>query len=378
MSKIVKGSAGLSRSTDPYAKERARAKELALKFETQMNHFQSLNLEESRETMLYWHECFYDILKHDKVEEPPEGKWLRPSMIGSDEMSLWYNLNNHLSDEDILDGKPRQKPYHTRWQAIGTVVGDMWQKQVLSAEHWGNRGVHDFDFRFLKLIRDYGQGKKNYPAFEEFTRTTKYFGDIPVHGTCDGILEYVPYHEDLERCYQGTHIGFEVKSKQTSYASTGHYSMKVEDPKHVRQAKTYALMYGLDYYFFIYQNCAKKSWNQTEEDQSKYPDLRVFGIYISPEEKEAHIEYLKKLWHLQFTDELPRLDLLKWNFSSHKKAILKDMTREEFGELTSQLLSIENGRSSAFEKKSARTAYDEIEAYMIEHKGLYKDILGGN
>ncbi|PFQ13494.1 hypothetical protein [Bacillus cereus] len=376
MSNIIKGSASLhQKDGEDYASERAFARQLASKFESQMRYFQSLNLEESDETMLYWHECFYDILKNNAVEEPPEGKWLRPSMIGSDELALWYQLNGHESDEDSLKGKPRQDDRHTRWQAIGTVVGDMWQKQVLSAEYWGTKGKHDFDFRFQKLLRDYGHGKRYYPAFEEFTRTTACIGNVPVHGTCDGILEYVPYVEDLERCYNGVQVGFEVKSKQTSYASTGDYSMKAPDPKHIKQIKTYALMYGLDYYFIVYQNCSKKSWNMSKEDQLKYKDMRVFGLYVSPEEKAEHESYLNNLWSLQNLDNKPKTDLFKWTFNHYKKTILTNMTVEEFKDLTHQILTIENGKYSAFEKKSARQSYDEIEAYLIEHKGLYSEVM---
>ncbi|MGR5980285.1 hypothetical protein ACT7DJ_28420 [Bacillus cereus] len=142
-----------------------------------------------------------------------------------------------------------------------------------------SKGSFDFDFHFKRLERSYGftRDVKHYPAFEEFTRATKTIEGVPVYGTCDGILTYRNPNGILR-----PDIGFEVKSKQTSYASTGGYSMKGEDPKHVRQAKTYALMYDLDYYFFVYQNCAKKGWNMTEEDKQKYPDLRIFGIYISP------------------------------------------------------------------------------------------------
>lgn len=372
MSNIIKGSASLhQKDGEDYASQRAFARQLASKFESQMRYFQSLNLEESDETMLYWHECFYDILKNNAVEEPPEGKWLRPSMIGSDELALWYQLNGHKSDEDTLKGKPRQDDRHTRWQAIGTVVGDLWQKQVLSAEWHSLKGACEFDFHFKRLERSYGftRDVKHYPAFEEFTRATKDIEGVPVHGTCDGILTYRHPNGILR-----LDIGFEVKSKQTSYASTGGYSMKDVDPKHKRQAFTYALMYDLDYYFFVYQNCAKKSWNMTEEDKQKYPDLRIFGIYISPEEKAEHVKYLKYLWELQNSKEKPKLNLLKWNFNSYKKTILEDMTREDFAYLTNQILSIENGKYSAFEKKSAREAYDEIEAYLIEYKGMHSEV----
>lgn len=368
---IIKGSASLhQKDGEDYASERAFARQLASKFESQMRYFQSLNLEESDETMLYWHKSFAEQLENGSHNDRPD-KFLRPSMVGSDELALWYHLRGYKSDEDTLKWKPRQDDRQTRWQAIGTVVGDMWQKQVLSAEYWAAQGKCELDFLFER-------NSKGYPMFEEFARKVYYTEDgVPLAGTCDGILEHYGSHPGVTRDLKTTRIGFEVKSKQTSYASTGGYSMKGEDPKHVQQAKTYALMYDLDYYFIVYQNCAKKSWNMTEEDKQKYPDLRIFGIYISPEEKAEHVKYLKYLWELQNSEEKPKLNLLKWNFNSYKRTILGDLTREDFAYLTHQVVSIENGKYSAFERKSAREAYDEIEAYMIEHKGLYKDILGG-
>ncbi|PEO36760.1 hypothetical protein [Bacillus wiedmannii] len=365
MSKIVKGSAGLSSSvnfSDPYFKERAKAQDMADLFASQLSHFQSLGLEEPEDMMIYWYKSFYECLSAGNYAKQPE-KFIRPSMVGSDKQALWYQLRGHKADEDLLYGNPVKPAFQERWQAIGTVVGDMLQRQVLSAYY--NVVNHPFKFDFRFEIKANG-----HPMFEEFARSTWHTEKgTPICGTCDGILRHIP---------SDGRIGFEVKSKQTSYASTGDYSMKAPDSKHVKQIKTYALMYGLDYYFIVYQNCAKKSWNMSREEQLKYPDMRVFGVYISPEEKAEHEAYLDSLWDLQNTTEKPPLDLLNWNFNGYKKTILKDMTREEFGTLTAQLLNIENGRFSAFEKKSARTAYDEIEAYMIEHKGLYKDILGGN
>lgn len=377
MSKIIKGSAGLSSSvnfSDPYFKERAKAQEMADLFASQLSHFQSLGLEEPEEMMIYWHKSFYEVLSQGDYAKQPD-KFIRPSMVGSDKQALWYNLRGDKSDEDLLYGHPVKPAFQQRWQAIGTVVGDMLQRQVLSAEYNVVKHPFKFDFRFERRPSGYNW----YPMFEEFARKTWHTEKgTPICGTCDGILNYEGFTEGEDIPHPKIRIGFEVKSKQTSYASTGDYSMKAPDPKHVKQIKTYALMYGLDYYFIVYQNCAKKSWNMTKEEQLKYPDMRVFGVYVSPEEKAEHEAYLDSLWDLQNTTEKPPLDLLNWNFNSYKKTILKDMTREEFGALTAQLLNIENGRFSAFEKKSARTAYDEIEAYMIEHKGLYKDILGGN
>lgn len=367
---IVKGSASLSvNPNDIHAKKRSFIQNLADKFTAQMNYFHSLGFDEPEEMMIYWHESFSEQMKsgthHDQFEQ-----YLRPSSIGGSETAHWYNLHGYKSDEEIFFGKPRVRPFRHRWQNIGTVIGDAWQRMVLSAEYHkkANTAPFDLDFKFER-------NEKGYPMFEEFARKSTHIGGVPLAGTCDGILRHID--RDLVEGTGLTRIGFEVKSKQTTYATTGDYSMRHADPKHVMQAKTYAMMFGLDYYFIIYQNCSKKSWNMSKEDELKYPDFKVFGAYFSPEEKQAHEEYIKSIWALKDTDEKPKVDLLKWTFNSHKVAILENFDLEDHKYLTAQVLQIESGRYSAFEKKQAREAYDEIEGYLIENKGLYAN-LGGN
>lgn len=335
-------------------------KDLADKFKSQMDAYFRKNLSDDP-IMLDWHRNFADILERG-TEYPPVKKWIRPSMVGSDEQAIWLHLHGYKPDEYLLD-EP-QDEVHTRWQAIGTVVGDMWQRQVLAAEYWTKKGKANVDFAFerLDLSNGHSNALKNVPAFEEFARKYVELDGVPVWGTCDGILNY---HE--ARDFEGvpmtlTHrIGFEVKSKQTTNASTGTYKMKTYEEKHRQQILTYALMYDLDYYFILYQNCSKKGWTQDEESKTKYPDVRVFGIYISPEEKKSHMEYIKRLWSLQSVDEKPPLDPLKWTFNSHKISTIVNMSTEEYEALMDEVSRIDFSKEyTAFEKKQAWECLEEV------------------
>lgn len=328
---------------------------LADKFKSQMDAFFRKNLGDDP-IMKEWHRMFYLIMEWQEANPdkyyPPVKQWLRPSMVGADEQQIWLQLHGYKSDQ-ILSDEP-QDEVHTRWQAIGTQIGDMWQRQILASEHWTKKGKAQVDFRFERKFmgRHIPEGDLiEAPYFEEFAREYHEIDGVPVWGTCDGILNYK----------DGTRIGFEVKSKQTTNASTGSYKMKTYEEKHRQQILTYALMYDLDYYFILYQNCSKKGWNQDEETKTKYPDVRVFGIYISPEEKESHRKYLQSIWILKDVDEKPPLNPLKWNFNSHKISAIVNMTDEEFDTLHRDVDAITYGKEhTTFEKKCAEQCLEEI------------------
>lgn len=330
-------------------------KNLADKFLNQMNDFFRKNLGDDP-IMKEWHRSFY-LMMEKGTEYPPVKQWLRPSMVGADEQQIWLQLHGYKSDQE-LSSEP-QDEVHTRWQAIGTQIGDMWQRQILAAEHWTGKGKAQVDFRFERKAFGY----EWFPYFEEFAREYHEIDGVPVWGTCDGILVYDG--EDIqpkEHNVKATlRIGFEVKSKQTTNASTGTYKMKTYEEKHRQQILTYALMYNLDYYFILYQNCSKKGWTQDEETKTKYPDVRVFGIYISPEEKEAHKKYLKGLWSLKDTEDKPPLNPLKWNFNSHKISAIVNMTDEEYNDLFYKVININTSKEyTTFEKKCAEQCLEEV------------------
>lgn len=343
---------------------------VADKFKSQMDAFHRKNLS-TDPIMLEWHRNFADILEKG-VEKPPVKKWIRPSMVGSDEQAVWMHLHGYKPDDYILD-EP-QDEVHTRWQAIGTAVGDVWQQQVLAAEYWTKKGKAEVEFAFERLDLSDGISDKlkNVPAFEEFARKYVELDGVPVWGTCDGILNY--NDRTSPHRYEGygvpVRIGFEVKSKQTTNASTGHYKMKTYEEKHKKQTLTYALMYNLDYYFILYQNCSKKGWTQDEETKTKYPDVRIFGVYISEKDKRNHLEYLKGLWSLRLSEEKPPLDPLNWTFNSHKVSAIVNMTDEEYSELSAAEARISYSKDyTTFEKKQAYECLEEIRQARESMKG---------
>ncbi|WKV24077.1 hypothetical protein PSYJYH_000042 [Bacillus phage PSYJ-YH] len=336
-------------------------KGLADKFKTQMDDFFKKNLGDDP-IMKEWHRSFY-LMMEKGTEYPPVKQWLRPSMVGADEQQIWLQLHGYKSDQEL--SKEPQDEVHTRWQAIGTQIGDMWQRQILAAEHWTMKGKAQVDFRFERkpIVMDdtttNGKIIRHFPYFEEFAREYHEIDGVPVWGTCDGILTFDGEHDG--NYYAGQRIGFEVKSKQTTNASTGIYKMKTYEEKHRQQVLTYALMYNLDYYFILYQNCSKKGWTQDDVTKTKYPDVRCFGIYISPEDKKSHMEYLKQIWALKDTEEKPKLNPLKWNFNYHKISAIVNMSDGEFILLTSKVNDIENSKEyTTFEKKCAWQCLEEV------------------
>lgn len=345
----IKGAGFNSGVTDKHPQQKF-IEQLSDKFKYQMDAYFRKNLPDDP-IMLDWHRNFADILEQG-VPFPPVDKWIRPSMVGADEQQIWLQLNGYKSDQELMD-EP-QDEVHTRWQAIGTVVGDMWQRQLLAAEYWTRKGKANVEFSFERKFTEKDNDFISYPMFEEFARKYTEIEGVPVWGTCDGIIWWNSPEGDMER------IGFEVKSKQTTNAATGHYKMKCAEPKHIQQIMTYALMYDLNYYFILYQNCSKKGWKQDEETKTKYPDVRVFGIYISEEEKQAHKNYLKELWLLNHSDK-PPLDPLKWNFNSHKVSAIVTMTPEEYEKLQVDVDKIQNSKEyTRFEKDQAWTCLEEI------------------
>ncbi|AXF39885.1 hypothetical protein BMBphi_gp037 [Bacillus phage vB_BthS_BMBphi] len=337
---------------------------LADKFKSQMDSFFRKNLGDDP-IMKEWHRSFY-LMMEKGTEYPPVKQWLRPSMVGADEQQIWLQLHGYKSDQQLSEDP--QDEVHTRWQAIGTQIGDMWQRQILAAEHWTKKGKAQVDFRFeRKTVETYPNDggfspvKEKFPYFEEFAREYHEIDGVPVWGTCDGILNYMEYSEEAGEHLPSTRIGFEVKSKQTTNASTGTYKMKTYEEKHRQQILTYALMYDLDYYFILYQNCSKKGWTQDEETKTKYPDVRVFGIYITEEDKAKHRDYLHSLWALQTAEDKPPLNPLKWQFNSHKISAIVNMDNTEWDVLVREVNRIDKSKEyTTFEKKCAWQCLEEV------------------
>ncbi|PHB23081.1 hypothetical protein COE80_19405 [Bacillus pseudomycoides] len=357
---VTKGISGAGFDTDSL--RQAEAEMIASEFEAHMNEFHSFNVQDSDDVMLYWHQCFTDVLKRG-VQKPPKGtSFIRPSIIGSDPQQIYWYLKREKDDT----GKLPQDPRLTRWQAIGTVVGDMWQKQVLHYEKFYEKVTgKPKAFKFERNERN----EYYEPMFEEFARKWTSFvhngKTYYLYGTTDGIMLYKDYQTG-----KVLRVGLEIKSKQTSYSATSRWTMRQSQEKHRKQVTTYSLMYGVDYWIILYQNCSKKGWRYTKEDTQKYPDFRVFGIYVTDTMKENLMSEIESYYDSLEGDK-PKLDLMSWEFNNYKIKCIQEMTEQELYELGREYheeISVDPSLKS-FEVKTAFEALDEIQRLWSEHHG---------
>lgn len=244
----------------------------------------------------------------------------RSSGTGSCERELAMLARREKSDKRVV------QQHQTTWQNIGTKIGDMIQEDILIMEKHYERLVGEpFYFRFERVEND-------APNFEQFSTKYKVFEKNGLKYSTGGSVDGVMIYTDPVT-FKETRIGLEVKSKQSSYSATGHFSMREANPKHVSQVTNYSLLNDLDHYMIMYVNCSHKSWNQTEVDYEKYPDIRVFGLDITETMKEAVKDKFFRVCEAAESGILPKLELNGWLFNDYKKACALSLSYEELEEL---------------------------------------------
>lgn len=238
---------------------------------------------------------------------------------------------------DVLEGSdrkdhPKMQSHQSRWVQIGTKIGDMLQEQVLMMEkHYKKFVGEECHFRFERT-------PEGNPNFEEFSTAFQQFnsGNISfiTGGSMDGIMVWTDPETQQEH-----RIGLEVKSKQSTPAATSLYSMRAPNEKHVWQVRNYAMLKDLDMYLIVYVNAAHKAWEMNEEDAHKNPDLRVFGVDISEDDKKAvRNRFFTAVEHAH-AGSLPPLDLSGFTFSDYKYALAMSLTYKELEELEKRTLN---------------------------------------
>src|SRR5690625_2001290 len=201
----------------------------------------------------------------------PERPYFSPSSLGDCLRELYVKAKGAKRDQ------LRQQPHQGRWKKLGTLGGDMIQRELLAIERNYEKQTGNMPrFRFLR--NDDGT-----PMFEDFAKTNKlveHGGEkFYLYGAPDGIMQYVTDNGEPIR------VGIEIKSKQGTPARTSLYSMKGPDEAHVRQVVAYSEMYDCEYYVILYVNYAKQGWNMTEEQYAKTPDIRAFCQRVTAEDK---------------------------------------------------------------------------------------------
>lgn len=302
------------------------AQKMALDFTSELDRFCSTGFNTDLQITKQLYSQYINVLDNNPFEDFPEGiPFFRSSGTGKCLREQTLRAIDALEFTDNSDNR-LVSPWQNRWQNIGTAIGDMVQMYVLMMEKHYERLVGEpCHFRFERT-------PEGYPMFEEFSTTFQEFKSGKINfitgGSLDGIMIYTDPETGKE--YR---VGLEVKSKQTTYAATGHWSMKEANSKHVWQVTNYAMLKDLDQYLIVYVNASHKGWNMTEEEYAKYPDFRVFGIETPEEKKKAVRDRFFTAVEMAHEGVFPKLSLADWAFNDYKTACALSLTYKELEEL---------------------------------------------
>jgi hypothetical protein len=334
------------------ANEQLEAEQIAKEFIDYLNEFHVKNIQVDNKIKK---QLFQDYIDAWENEEAPNFKGthhFRSSSTGACARQHYMRLKRKKPDPQTVLAQT------TRWQNLGTAIGDMIQFDLLMAEKH-----HTGKFKFERIEKDWGTGKL-YPHFEEFSTVTRHFEFLGkqfcIHGSTDGIMEFTRPDGTKLR------VGLEIKSKQGSYSKTSLHSMKAPDYKHRKQTVSYSLMFNVDYWIILYVNASKKAWNPTPEDLEKCPDIRAFGHYVTPAMKDEVLGRFASICEAVDNNTPPKLELNNWTFNDYKQACAESLSPQELLELIDYLESEEVIAYPAWLQKSMRSAVEEI----AERKGL--------
>lgn len=294
---------------------------LAEDFSHMINTWDRLPEMYDRNLEIYWHKSILAKLESEK--EDFQYPTFVPSSAGSCPRELYHRMTGDPADSE------EEQPHQNRWKQIGNSVTELIQKKLLYImKHYKDRTKQDPVLipHFIEADQN-SYGITKYPAWEDFVKTQKFFTrngkKIPLLGKPDGIL--------IDQ--EGNKIILEIKSKQTSYTRTGHFSMKRIEDKHIEQLKGYSLLYGINDFIVIYVNTSHKGWSLDQEESLKYPDIRTFGYHVTDVEQEELLNYFSMILDHVEKKEPPFPDFSKWTFNNYKESIMDSFTMDEVHQL---------------------------------------------
>lgn len=316
--------------------------ELADEFTRFLNEWHSFPEPYDDELDAWLHEEYAKIKRHRHFVDW-SGVYFSPSSANSDNRELYVKALKMPRDDDDT------KPWQRRWQALGTAIGDMLQREILLAER------HYEKFTLKKPPFVMARTETGQPFFEDFVHGQHFFehkGEkFSIVGTCDGILVHQP---------TGRRIGLEIKSKQTTYGETSDSRLKAPKSDHVAQVTAYSLMYGVTEYFIVYINASKKAWFMDDDEFAKSPDFRVFGVEITDDMRQALLDKFAGVASAVRTKTPPPLDIEKFRFNNFKRSCALSLTDDEFEEIKMQVQRAMRSGMPAWKKEQYFEAYQFI------------------
>ena len=328
---------------------------IAKEFYEYLNEFHSYSQPYDEEMDIFLHESFAKVLREQSKKgyfnfrSNPDGvsrPLFSPSSAGKSDRELYEKVIKSKKDEQ----KPR--PYQRRWTSLGTQIGDMLQREIMLAER------HYEKFTGKRVPFYFAKNEENMPLYEHTIKViheVAHAGEqFAIYGLGDGILEYVT--EDGEV----VHIGLEIKSKQQSYSATSPKSMKEPKEAHRLQAVSYSEMYGIDYFLIVYVNASKKSWSMDEAEFEKSPDIRVFGVEITDEDRRVVMDKFARVTKAARLKEPPALDLSEWRFFEYKESVAKSLSDAEVDQIRSTANRAVRSGLPQWQKQGYIDAYEYI------------------
>ncbi len=244
------------------------------------------------------------------------------------------------------------QPHQSRWQGLGTVIGDYVQREILAIERnfeklTGNKPRFTFE-----------RNADGTPMFEDFAKKNKlveHNGErFYLYGAPDGVMRYVTDDGEIIR------VGLEIKSKQLSPSKTSRRSMKQADYTHEVQTALYAHMYDVDYYVILYLNVSKRAWSMSEEEYANFPDIRAFCRRITDEDRTPIFDKFAAITKALREKRPPALNLDEWRFNDYKEHIAKTLTDEEYRELVQMSERMQRSSLPDWKKRGYTEAIDYI------------------
>jgi hypothetical protein len=308
------------------AQEEQRGLELSEDFLDMLNTWHSTPEPYDKNLDAYILENKVSILRNPVGETERGVRYFTPSSANSCPRELFHRLRGDKRDNHDI------QPHQGRWQRLGTSFGDMVQRDLLFIHKYYKKLIGTepaFVPKYLQL--ELGGQLKKVPFWEEFAAkhvSVEHNGvTVNLKGQPDGVLKYK----------DGSTIGLEIKSKQTSYSRTGSFSMRGPEQSHFKQVVAYSILYGIDEFLIVYGNLAKKDWILNEEDQHKYPDVRAFYVNITDEDRKELLDRFAGILKAVAENEPPKLDVTKWTFNRYKTVCAQTMTNHEIEEIREML-----------------------------------------
>ncbi|SHE67396.1 hypothetical protein SAMN05444392_102324 [Seinonella peptonophila] len=320
-----------------------RGEQLTTDFLSMINNFHSQKQPYDLDLEAYIHKIKYEAI----LNPPSKGlkkrgvHYFHPSSASSCLRELYHMAKGDKRDEDSI------QPHQKRWQKLGGMFGDLIQHDLLAIhKHYQKMTGNDPAFKPTYTTMETKSGEMlKVPMWEEFAKTYGIYSGVPIGGQPDGIIQYK----------DGSRIGLEIKSKQTSSARTSQFSMRGPDPDHVKQVVAYSILYGVDEFLLLYGNLSKKSWEMSADEQLKYPDLRCFYYRIMDEDRTDLLERFESVMEMVKNETPPKLDVSKWTFNNYKNVIARSITPDEIDELEQEYTGMGLHNDSKVNKRILET-----------------------